>query len=532
MAEAGRAALRTVAAATLVGAAMRFYDLGGHPFWLDENATFIDIHTLFGRDANSPVFVQGSNLLYYALLSGWASIFGESAAALRAFSALASTACIPAAARLARRLGGNRAAIFGAWLVALHPLHIHYAREARAYALWTLALLLAIDALWQASTRDTARSWAVAAIAWLAAFGTHVFTVFALPLSAAALLWSRDRARTRRHWLGFAAATGGAMALYAALVLAPSIAEGTGAWLEGTFEPLAAVPQTLLAMLPSGVYPLYIHPLSFDSMRSVPWAPPLVADLSVIVSLTLAAGSVLGLALLGRTDTQPESDWRPLAALALGPLLLQWLASFVSPIYFVARYDLVAWPAIVVLLAIGFAGHATSPARNRLLLGILILCTLVPIGRALRYSGGERWNLERAHVLTHEARAGDLVITFSDDDDLLAHALAQNGFEAEVRTFPGWLARQIAFLDTRRDLSPARTEDLARDAGELQRQVEASLARGARVIWVDDSQSYSARSARAVLFERLEAQLTAAGIQRVPLHEATKLYTLEKRREP
>lgn len=524
----GPRTLRALVAATLVGALLRFFDLGGHPLWLDENATFVDIHTLFGRGPDAPVFVQGSNLLYYTLLWGWAQVFGESEAALRSLSALASTACIPFAALLARRFGGNRAAVVCAVLVAVHPLHIHYAREARGYALWTLLLLVAIAALWRAATSNNARDWLTAALAWLLAFGAHVFTAFALPVSAVAILWADDRARASRSWLGFAATTGSAMLVYAAVVLAPGLGEGTGVWLEGTFEPLLAVPQSLWALLPSGEYPLHIHSLSLDSMKSRPWVSGWVAMLAALAPIVIVT---IGLVTLSaRETTAAHTDWRPLAVLALGPLLLQWSVSWVTPVYFVARYDMIAWPAWIVWISLGIASlGVTKSDRGTLVVALLVACATVPTIRALRYTGGAGWHRERGHAISHATRPGDLVITFSDDDDLLAHSLSQNGFEAELRTFPGWLARQIAFLDTRRDLSPERTEALARDGAQLQAQVDATLARGARVVWVNDSESHIERSPRALLFERLATQFAAAGIERIPLDAHSELYVLEKR---
>ena len=524
----GPRAGRAIVAATLLGALLRFFDLGGHPLWLDENATFIDIHTLFGRGPDSPVFVQGSNLLYYTLLWGWAQIFGESEAALRSLSALAATACIPFAALLARRFGGDRAAVVCAVLVAVHPLHIHYAREARGYALWTLLLLVAIAALWRAATSNNTRAWATAALAWLLAFGAHVFTAFALPVTAAAILWADDRARASRSWLAFAATTGSTMLVYAVVVLAPSLGEGTGVWLEGTFEPLGAIAQSLWALLPSGDYPLHIHSLSLDSMKSRPWVSDWVAMLAALVPIILVT---LGLVILSTRQTSAaHADWRPLAALALGPLLLQWIVSWGTPVYFVARYDMIAWPAWIVWIALGIASLGVANSRRgTLVVALLVACAAVPSIRALRYTGGEGRHRERGHAISHATRPGDLVITFSDDDDLLAHSLSQNGFEADLRTFPGWLARQIAFLDTRRDLSPERTEDLARDAAQLQAQVEATLARGARVVWVNDSESHVARSPRAPLFERLAAQFASAGIERIPFDTHSELYVLEKR---
>ena len=132
---------------TAMGGALRLAELGRAPLWLDENATFLSIHHLWDAGPEAPVFVQASNPLYYLILWCWTQVAGESAFALRSLSAFAGTACIPLGAALAQRLGGTAAARVAAVLIALHPLHVYYSREARAYALWTLALIAATAAL-------------------------------------------------------------------------------------------------------------------------------------------------------------------------------------------------------------------------------------------------------------------------------------------------------------------------------------------------------------------------------------------------
>ena len=116
---------------------------------------------------------------------------------------------------------------------------------------------------------------------------------------------------------------------------------------------------------------------------------------------------------------------------------------------------------------------------------------------------------------------------FSNDDDALAHGLHHADFAGALRPFPSWLARQIAFLDSPRDLSAERARDLARDAAALVDHVRATWAAGSAVYWLRDALHRDGRGARAILPERLEQHLASAGIERRELDPALGIDRLE-----
>jgi len=523
--EAARLPWPAIVAATLVGGGLRSCGLGDAPPWLDESATFVSLRHLGDRGADAPVFVQASNPLYYGLLWLWTQAFGTGAVALRSLSALAGTACIPLGAALAQRLGGATAARSAALLIALHPLHIHYSREARSYALWTLLGLAAIGALWRAHRRADRASWGLAALAWLASFGAHVFTLFALPATLAGARWSADARSALRGWLGFAAAVGLVAALYGLSVLLPALQAGAGAWLEPAGGPgLGALAQSLWALLPAGAYPGHLDGLSLEAAGTRRWLPDAVALAAAALPLAIVPIALVAL----RRSPGGASDWRPLAALALVPLALQWGVSWLRPTFLAGRYDLVAWPALTLWIALGIGALGRArPARAVVASLLLALCASVPIGRVLRYDGGDRWDARRAEQLAAIARPGDLAIVFSNDDDALAHGLHHADFAGALRPFPSWLARQIAFLDSPRDLSAERARDLARDAAALVDHVRATWAAGSAVYWLRDALHRDGRGARAILPERLEQHLASAGIERRELDPALGIDRLE-----
>src|SRR6476661_4524639 len=114
----------------------------GIGFWIDEglstgisNRPFGDIPGVLRQDGSPP--------LYYLLLHLWIAAFGESEAAIRAFSACCAALAIPVAWWAARALFGARAGWMAAILAATNPFLTQYAQEARMYALVALLGLVA-----------------------------------------------------------------------------------------------------------------------------------------------------------------------------------------------------------------------------------------------------------------------------------------------------------------------------------------------------------------------------------------------------
>src|SRR5215831_3844849 len=110
----------------VVAALLRFHTLGNRGFWLDE---------AFSLD---PGHQSEPNMaLYYLLMRLWMKL-GQSEAFLRTMSVAFSVATIPFTYAIGARLFGRNTGLLAAWLLTLNAFHIHYAQEARAYALAVL----------------------------------------------------------------------------------------------------------------------------------------------------------------------------------------------------------------------------------------------------------------------------------------------------------------------------------------------------------------------------------------------------------
>ncbi|SNS05090.1 Dolichyl-phosphate-mannose-protein mannosyltransferase [Geodermatophilus pulveris] len=138
------AALAVVlAGSVVVGVLARF--VAPPELWLDE-AQSVAIASLPLPDLFAALEQDGSPPLYYLLLHAWTSVFGTSATAVRAMSAVIGVLTLPLAWHVARRLAGRRVAVALVVLLATSPFLIRYSSETRMYALLVLLTVLAAAA--------------------------------------------------------------------------------------------------------------------------------------------------------------------------------------------------------------------------------------------------------------------------------------------------------------------------------------------------------------------------------------------------
>ncbi|MBF2036513.1 MAG: glycosyltransferase family 39 protein [Leptolyngbyaceae cyanobacterium T60_A2020_046] len=149
--------------------------------------------------------------LYYLLLWIWVKGWGTSIAAFRSLSALFSIAAVPIMALLCRALyQSRRAALIGVALLALSPVQILYAQEAREYSLWGLLTLLASWLLVRAVRQPTPRAWLFYSVAL--ALGLYTSVLAGLTLMAHAVYGAI--ALPKRRWLSLGLAIAGSSLLF------------------------------------------------------------------------------------------------------------------------------------------------------------------------------------------------------------------------------------------------------------------------------------------------------------------------------
>jgi uncharacterized membrane protein len=112
--------------------------------------------------------------LYYVILRFWVQWFGDSVVVVRSLTALTSLLVFPCVYWLCRELFESPLVAWTAMaLIAVSPLHVLFAQEAREYCLWTVTILLSSASLLQAMRVKTKLSWGIYAAT--VALGLYTF---------------------------------------------------------------------------------------------------------------------------------------------------------------------------------------------------------------------------------------------------------------------------------------------------------------------------------------------------------------------
>jgi hypothetical protein len=136
----------------LIGILLRLTTLESKSLWYDEAYTVqraaLPIEGVWSESGRART--DSHPPLYYAGLHYWMAVTGQSEAALRLPSAVVSIANLGLLYLLGRRLFGREVAFVAVSLLALSPLDLWYAQEARMYIfMCTIGLLLALGLWWE-----------------------------------------------------------------------------------------------------------------------------------------------------------------------------------------------------------------------------------------------------------------------------------------------------------------------------------------------------------------------------------------------
>jgi hypothetical protein len=373
--------------------------------------------------------------LYYLLLALWTRVAGTSDAALRAFSLLASLACLPLLWRVAAALGGRRAGLLSCGLFALAPAAVYYSTEGRMYALvwlWVLA------GAWLALRlrRQGPRPGLLLALTLVSAAGllTHYFFVF---FWAVLIGWLQLRADPR-HRRGILLAAG--LAVLLVLPWYAGVPEDVGRW---------RVTGNWLRMRPEGHVPARAPlqaALGFVSGRGV-WGGGPREDRSALVIAALATGALAWKRGSRLLSGRPQLLLLWLAAACGGPLLFDTLRGTFTAA--VPRYALAGLPAALALVGLALG---RLPARLGWAGLALVLVSWAPGLRAIARNGSRNGAAlaEAARELGGRAHAeSDLILVHSIPSGLLGLA---RYMEAPVP-----MASWVGQLGTRRVPESVRT---------------------------------------------------------------------------
>ena len=468
--------------------AVRLHDLTERELWLDEACTYYYVHNLFDWPADGPpMLLEVTSWPYVAALHAWTAVWGETPAGLRSFSVLAGCLAVLAVMGVAGRIAGWRSAVALGLLAAVHPLHVYYSQEARPYALWTLEFAVLYWLLFEAALRGRWRWWWAFGAVLLLTVATHYYTLFWLPASALAIIVATDRRRFVKQWLVTHVGLALVLVPFVLLVVLPVSGRGSQGWLQqvwASYPPILAIPRSLAALLPSGLYSeTYLGPLSGAAAEAAQ-----LVGVPVVATFARWGAALIAAALLGAWYVDRSQRRVPHSGSSADPclvwLLLTSLAALLvpfaysalrSPAYVAGRYDLAAWPAVTLVVALLVTQRRLARWTGAAALaGLLLASGLTLMGyKALPVQNP---TADRARRLCEAVRPGDVVISLDMYRWFLVYELDRQGFAGRVQSFPACHDRQVGWSQPEAELADPGI--LAVDAQRCVTAVEQAVGQG------------------------------------------------------
>jgi hypothetical protein len=366
---------------------------------------------------------------------------------MRSLAAIFGILFVPVAIAAGRTILSPAAGLWAGAVAATSPLHVYYSQEARSYSLLCLAILLAHLSLWRALSRPRPAAFAAFAASAGLALLTHHYAALALaPALPLAWLWPRDEAtpRRRRGLLLAGAAAGLPWAAWIAWSWLVNVPIERGyQWVAQVWRaipPALAIPKSLevLAFGPqAGSIPGFFKQFTILEFPA-PARALAIAVLAALGALALspwrdAAARTPGLAL--------RRAW--LAGVIFFPLVTLWSVSFAVPTYVVARYDLVAFPAVVLLLALAFAKLGRAAALPALLFFALVGAKLALYYTLPPFAAGSAPSREAAAAVDRHAADGDLVVFTAYRGATVGYYLRRLGWREQAGRLEGPSGRRF-----------------------------------------------------------------------------------------
>jgi 4-amino-4-deoxy-L-arabinose transferase-like glycosyltransferase len=386
-----------LAALLVVGAVLRLHHLATESLWLDEAFSITVarvspeyIVEMTAQDVHPP--------FYYVLLYFWMALWGSTEWDARLLSVVVSLGTVVAAYLAGTRMFSRRVGLTAAGLLAIAPLQVEYAQEARMYALLALLATISSYCLFGIHARSTAgRGTAtgpatsrLTGASWLAAYVvvtslmtyTHVHSLFVL--AAHALVVGIELWRRRGRALPFATR-------WAAAQIAVTLA----------YLPWLPTFARQVSHVQDGFW------IPGPDWTAVPYALLVYAGSERLVWL-MAPLAILG---LWRAWRRPDSVAGPLlSAWLLCPLVLPFVLSLVGSSIFLPKYTIAASVPFALLVA---GGVAIFPRAVRI---VALAAVVVFTSQVLEpyYEGPRRKDDWRGAVRQIEARAkpGDLIVFY------------------------------------------------------------------------------------------------------------------------
>lgn len=168
--------LQLLLSLSLIGAILRFYNLGYNSLWLDEASTLSfavksipDIwQATTAGEFNPPLFYWTEHIML---------LFGNSEAVLRFVPALLGVLTIPLIYLVGKEFMDRNTGIIAAAAFAVSPFLLFYSQEARAYSMMLFFVTFSMVFYFRALKNNDVRDWALFGILSALAFWSHFYAL-------------------------------------------------------------------------------------------------------------------------------------------------------------------------------------------------------------------------------------------------------------------------------------------------------------------------------------------------------------------
>lgn len=413
-----------VAGLTLLATGLRFATLGVQAYHHDEIVTASRVlRGDFFHAMEAVGFSESAPPLYYTLAWVWTQLTGTGEFGLRSLSALAGVATVPVAYLLGAELRGRRAGVVAAALVAVNPMLLWYAQEARGYALVVLLTTLAAFYFVRALASPGRKDMTLWGVFSALALATHYFAIFPIALEAIWLLWRRRRA----------ALSGVSIVALAGLALAPLVIHqaslGHAEWIGG---------RSLGHRLWEAGVTFFIGETGDIIARPETVLPAAVPVLAALAALAL-------LALRADREERRSAGWM-LALVAVTVLLPLTVALIAPDKDFVLARNLL--PALVPLLvALAIAVTLRAARRVGLVLGVILIVYSLGFSVWASFSPNlQRPDWEAVAVRMGEPEAPRATVLWTLGAASLRYYLSTGSFQAQASEGFAWSVHEVNFV--------------------------------------------------------------------------------------
>ena len=384
---------------TVIGASLRFYNLGNESLWLDEGysaymAQYASIKN-WSQDIHPP--------LYYALLAAW-SWFSNSDYWLRLLSLIFGVATIPVVYSLGRQLFGPRAALWSVLMLAVLSLHIRYSQDARTYTLMTFLFACALWSLVGIARGDNSwKRWLFYTISSILLTYTHgVGIIYVAALAVLFPLCTIDvnKAANWRPWLLSHAAVGVLFLPWLGIYMARSHEVTQHFWLTtpSWSDSLLVLSNLTVASIPSlsEIIRQHTDTIFLVNLPNWIWVLPIAVVLwQVIVKAGLDTDNIWKIRIL-------------VAAYALPIFIVFFISLTVKPIFLLRVFLPITIPVVLLLGSASVVDRKQSVfTKTALVLSVVIL--IVSTFYHLRYAQKEQWR-EASLYLQQSIAPSDVIL--------------------------------------------------------------------------------------------------------------------------